>query len=197
VQRHPTFPSAACTSLDDDDRALVERFRDGDRDAFTELVVRHQRSIYNAAFWITKRPEDARDAAQTTFLKAAERIDDYDPQYKFFSWLYRIAVNEALNQVRRAGHEEALDDDVEPAAPDGSDPARQFVERQRARRLHEAMMKLSTADRTVLTLRHFGEESYADIAEFLGIEEKTVKSRLFDARHRLRLLLGDLQETTT
>jgi RNA polymerase sigma-70 factor (ECF subfamily) len=192
VQRDPTFQPAACTSLDDDDRALVERFRDGDRQAFTELVVRHQRSIYNAAFWITKRPEDARDAAQTTFLKAAERIDDYDPQYKFFSWIYRIAVNEALNQVRRSGHEDALDDETVVAAPDGADPANQFAERQRAKRLHEAMMKLSTNDRTVLTLRHFGEQSYADIAQALGIEERTVKSRLFDARNRLRQLLGDL-----
>jgi RNA polymerase sigma-70 factor, ECF subfamily len=192
VHRDPTFSPAACTSPDDADRALVERFRGGDRDAFTGLVVRYQRAIYNAAFWISKRPEDARDAAQATFLKVAEQIDEYDPQYKFFSWIYRIAVNEALNQVRRQGRDDPLDDDTVVAAPDGTDPADRFAERQRAKRLHEAMLKLSTNDRTVLTMRHFGEQSYAEMADALGIEEKTVKSRLFDARNRLRQLLGDL-----
>ena len=197
VSKEPTFSDAACNSPDDEDRALVLRYRGGDREAFTELVVRYQRSIYNAAFWISKRPEDANDAAQTTFLKAAEHIDDYDPQYKFFSWIYRIAVNEALNQVRRRGHEEALDDEGELLAPDSGDPARQFVVRQRKLRLDEALMKLSTNDRTVITLRHFAELSYAEIADILGVEERTVKSRLFEARHRLRPLIGDLQEKAT
>ena len=151
--------------------------------------MRYQRPIFNAAFWITKRSEDAGDVAQTTFLKAAERIDDYDPRYRFFSWIYRIAVNEALNQVRDHGHEDPLDDESDLSAPDSSDPARQIDERQRAQHLHAALMKLSVNDRAVITLRHFAEESYADIAIALDIEEKTVKSRLFDARQRLRQLL--------
>jgi RNA polymerase sigma-70 factor (ECF subfamily) len=192
VQRDPTNLSPACTSQDDEDRRLVERYRGGERAAFTDLVVRYQRSIHNAAFWISKSAEDANDVAQTAFLKAAERIDDYDPRYKFFSWLYRIAVNEALNQVRRRHREEALDEEDELPAAASLDPAVQFVERQRARHLHEALMKLSINDRTVLTLRHFGEQSYADMALALDIDEKTVKSRLFDARQRLRQWLGDL-----
>jgi len=190
--RDPTIASTACTWSDDDDRILAERYRDGDRAAFTDLVVRYQRPIYNAAFWISKSVEDARDVAQTTFLRAAERIDDYDPRYKFFSWLYRIAVNEALNQLRRRDQEGPIDDDATLPGPDHLDPASQFDERQRAQRLHHALMNLSTNDRAVLTLRHFGEQSYAEMALALGIDEKTVKSRLFDARQRLRQRLGDL-----
>ena len=180
--------------MDEDDRTLVERFRRGDREAFGELVVRYQGPVYNAAFWVVRREEDARDICQTAFLKAAERIDDYDPGYKFFSWLYRIALNEALNLVRSRGREDALDESVELES-DAAGPEQQFAEAQRARRLRDALMKLSANDRIVVTLRHFSECSYSDIAEILGIEEKTVKSRLFEARQRLRALLGDLEGT--
>jgi RNA polymerase sigma-70 factor (ECF subfamily) len=190
----PTFPAAACTSADEDDRSLVQRFRRGERDAFAELVVRYQGPLYNAAFWVVRRAEDARDVCQTAFLKAAERIDDYDPAFKFFSWLYRIAINEALNLVRAHGREAELDDmaDVESDAP-GPDGRLYAV--QRANRLQAALMKLPANDRVVITLRHFAELSYAEIAEILEIEEKTVKSRLFEARQRLRSLLGDLEGT--
>ena len=64
-------------------------------------------------FRVTRRDEDAADVAQTAFLKAAERIDDYDPGYRFFSWIYRIAVNEALNLVRSRGRDEPLDDEFD------------------------------------------------------------------------------------
>ena len=79
----------------DADLALVERCRRGDWSAFSELVVRYQRPIYNAAFWVLRRPEDAKDITQIVFLKVAERLDDYDPKFKFFSWIYRIAINES------------------------------------------------------------------------------------------------------
>ncbi len=192
--RSPTFSAAGCTSVDEEDRALVERFRRGDREAFAELVVRYQGPVYNAAFWIVRRAEDASDVAQTAFLKAAERIDDYDPDYRFFSWLYRIALNEALNLVRDHGREEELDERIE-RADDGAGPEERLQSSQRSRRLQEALMKLSTRDRVVVSLRHFSELSYAEIAEVLEIDEKTVKSRLFEARQRLRLLLEDTEGT--
>jgi RNA polymerase sigma-70 factor (ECF subfamily) len=81
--------------MDNDvDQALVERYRKGDREAFTELMVRYQRPIYNAAFWILHSADDARDIAQSVFLKVAEHLDEFDSRHKFFSWIYRIAVNE-------------------------------------------------------------------------------------------------------
>jgi len=173
------------------DRVLLERFRAGDREAFAELVVRYQRPIYNAALWILRKPEDANDVAQTVFLRVAERLDEYDDRYRFFSWIYRIAVNESLNLLRRSGREEGLDEDAE--IPDGvAGPERRFEDDERARLLHRALKKMSVADRTVITLRHFSELSYREIADVLGIDEKTVKSRLFEARQRLRALLPEL-----
>ena len=171
----------------------MERFRLGDRAAFTELVVRYQGPVYNAAFWVLRRAEDASDVCQTAFLKAAERIDDYDPNFKFFSWLYRIALNESLNVLRSRGREDELDEPDESAAPESAGPEAQLQSKQQSRRLQDALMKLSANDRIVVTLRHFSECSYAEIAEILEIEEKTVKSRLFEARQRLRTLLGDLE----
>jgi RNA polymerase sigma-70 factor (ECF subfamily) len=188
----PTFPAAACISEADDDRALVQRYRQGDAKAFTELVVRYQRPIYNAAFWVLRSAEDASDITQIVFMKVAEGIDDYDPRFKFFSWIYRIAVNEALNLQRRHGREEPLDDDFDAPDTDTPNPEQQLDQAQRARRLEQAMLNLSVSDRVVLALRHFSECSYEDMAQVLMIDEKTVKSRLFDARRRLRGQLGDL-----
>jgi RNA polymerase sigma-70 factor (ECF subfamily) len=177
---------------DDDDRALLTRFRAGDREAFEALVVRYQRPIYNAALAILRRPEDASDVTQTVFLKIVERGEDYDPQYKLFSWLYRIAVNESLDLLRRGKRETALDDDLDIPDLDGQGPEALLTQVQTSADIHRRIMSMSINDRVVLTLRHFSECSYEDIGEILDLDQKTVKSRLFEARRRLRGLLGHL-----
>ena len=176
----------------DPDLALVERCRNGDWTAFTELVVRYQRPIYNAAFWGLRKPEDASDIAQIVFLKVAERLDEYDPRFKFFSWIYRIAVNESLNLLRRNGREEALDSEIDLPTSENADPERQASAAEVSRRIRSALMKMTPNDRVVLTLRHFSECSYEEIGQILDLDPKTVKSRLFEARQRLRELLSDL-----
>jgi RNA polymerase sigma-70 factor (ECF subfamily) len=176
----------------DPDLALVERCRNGDWAAFTELVVRYQRPVYNAALWVLRKPEDANDIAQIVFLKVAEHLDEYDPQYKFFSWIYRIAVNESLNLLRRNGREEALDEEIDLPGSESAEPERQASAAQVASRIRSALMKMSPNDRVVLTLRHFSECSYEEIGQILDLDPKTVKSRLFEARQRLRELLSDL-----
>lgn len=178
----------------DTDQALVERYLKGDRDAFAELVIRYQRPIYNAAFWVVRKAEDANDVTQNVFLKVAERLDEYDPQYKFFSWIYRIAVNESINLLRRARREEALDDQIDMPASESSNPEWKADEAQLSRRIQSALMRMATNDRVVLTLRHFSECSYQEIGQILDLDEKMVKSRLFEARQRLRHLLKDLRQ---
>jgi RNA polymerase sigma-70 factor (ECF subfamily) len=176
----------------DPDLALVERCRNGDWGAFTELVVRYQRPVYNAALWVLRKPEDANDVAQIVFLKVAEHLDEYDPRFKFFSWIYRIAVNESLNLLRRNGREEALDEEIDLPGSESAEPERQASAAQVAARIRSALMKMSPNDRVVLTLRHFSECSYEEIGQILDLDPKTVKSRLFEARQRLRELLTDL-----
>ena len=152
---------------------------------FEAFVREFEDMVYATAVRLVGNPSDAEDVAQTVFLKVVEQLDDYDPRYRFFSWIYRIAVNESLNLLRRNGHEEALDDDVEFADRESANPEWQFDAKERAERVRKALFEVSTNDRTVLMLRHFGELSYDEIAHVLDIDSKTVKSRLFDARHRL------------
>jgi RNA polymerase sigma-70 factor (ECF subfamily) len=178
---------------DDSDQALVERWRTGDREAFAALVIRYQRPIYNAALWIVRKAEDASDITQTVFLRVAQRLDEYDARYKFFSWIYRIAVNESLNLLRRNGREEALDDEVDLQGPVSDDPERRAEAAQLSASIRSALMRMSTNDRTVLVLRHFSECSYQEIGHILDLDEKTVKSRLYEARQHLRDMLKDLR----
>jgi RNA polymerase sigma-70 factor (ECF subfamily) len=178
---------------DEDDGALLARYRKGDQQAFAELVVRYQRPLYNAALWIVRKPEDASDVTQIVFLRVAERLDEYDPKHKFFSWIYRIAVNESLNHLRRSGREDELDDETDFAANEAADPAWQIVQAEQSRRIQAAMRKLKANDRMVLMLRHFSELGYEEIADILAVDVKTVKSRLYEARQRLRGLLQDLR----
>jgi RNA polymerase sigma-70 factor, ECF subfamily len=181
----------------DHEQALVEGWRNGDRKAFAELVERYQRPVYNAAYRVLGNAEDAADTAQVVFLKVAQHLDEYDPRFKFFSWLYRIAVNESLNLLRRNGREEPLEDETELPDGQGANPEWQLGEAQLSRQVQAALMRMKTDDRVVLTLRHFSECSYKEIGEILALDEKTVKSRLFEARSRLGVLLKDLKADRT
>lgn len=178
----------------DHDQALVEGCRNGDRAAFAALVVRYQQPIYNAAYRVLGNAEDAADISQAVFLKVAERLEEYDPRFKFFSWLYRIAINESLNLLRRNGREEPLDEEIDIPGADSANPEWQLGEAQVSRRVQGALMRMRAEDRVMIALRHFSECSYREIAAILELDERTVKSRLYEARSRLRGLLQDLQE---
>src|SRR5215472_2674158 len=84
---------------EEDDSALVLRCREGDRDAFERLVIRYQKPVFHVALRLLRTRQDALDVAQTTFLKAFEHLGDYDPAFRFYSWIYRIAINESLNAL--------------------------------------------------------------------------------------------------
>ena len=170
----------------DEDQALVRRFLDGDKDAFAELVVRYQRPLYNAAYRVTGNAEDASDVVQSVFLRVSERLDEYNGNFKFFSWIYRIAVNESLNLLRRNSRQGRLDDEIERPASEQTEPEWRLNEVQQSDRIQRALMSLKVDSRVVLTLRHFSECSYREIGRILDLDEKTVKSRLFDARQQLR-----------
>lgn len=178
----------------DHDQVLVEGCRNGDRAAFAALVVRYQQPIYNAAYRVLGNAEDAADIAQAVFLKVAEKLEEYDPRFKFFSWLYRIAINESLNLLRRNGREEPLDEEMDIPGADSANPEWQLGEAQVSRRVQGALMRMRAEDRVMIALRHFSECSYREIAAILELDERTVKSRLYEARSRLRGLLQDLQE---
>ena len=169
-----------------DDNALVQGCLGGDEHAFEILVVRYQGPIYNAVLRMVRDRDDASDLTQNAFLKAYQQLSRFDPQYKFFSWLYRIAINESLNFVKRSSRQEPLDGD---GVAEDADPERSMVAAEIGRHVQDALMKVTPDYRAVLILRHFHDCSYEDMAAILGIPEKTVKSRLFSARRQLKELL--------
>jgi RNA polymerase sigma-70 factor (ECF subfamily) len=168
---------------EEDDATLVRRCREGDRTAFEQLVVRYQKPVFNAALRLLRDPEDARDVAQTTFLKVYEHLGDYNPSFKFYSWIYRIAINESLNALGSRKPCEGFNGEEADAAPG---PERQLEGQQTGRAIEEALMRITPELRTVIVLRHFMHLSYQDMGEILLLPEKTVKSRLYSARQLLR-----------
>ena len=174
-------------SLDSEDLDLVRQTLAGRADAFGVLVSRYQKVMYTVALRMLGNTADAQDATQEAFIKAYQRLASFDSHYRFYSWMYRILVNECLNVNRAHRPEETLED----GAGEGGTPFDTTLESERSEQIQMALLRLTPEYRTVVVLRHFAGQSYSEIAEALAIPEKTVKSRLYSARQRLgELLLG-------
>ena len=171
----------------DDDNVWVARCLRGDAGAFEPLVRRYQRVLFSVAHRMLGNYEDALDATQNAFVRAYEGLDGYDPNRRFFSWIYRIVVNECLNARRGQRPTEPLTEQIEADAADG--PLENVAAMERSASIEAALVRLSEDHRLVVVLRHFADLSYSEMSEALGVPEKTVKSRLFEARHRLGELL--------
>lgn len=172
-----------------DDEALVQRCLSGDTEAFGELVSRYERPLFNVALRMLRDREEARDATQNAFVKAWQHLDQFDRNRRFFSWLYRIAVNESLNRATRRRKAEPLDENLVDRT--GS-PAEKAERSEQALLVERAVEQLSDAYREVIVLRHWLDLSYDEIAEALHVPAKTVKSRLFSARTRLGEILSTM-----
>lgn len=162
---------------------LVAHAQAGDREAFGELVLRHQNGVIDVIYRMCGDPHLAQDAAQTAFLHAWQRLDQFRPQATFRSWLYRIGINAALDMLRRQKVQVAIDDlplaDSREALPDR-------IERsERASTVRKAVLALPEASRVVLVLKEYQGLAYREIAESLEIPLGTVMSRLNYARKSL------------
>jgi RNA polymerase sigma-70 factor, ECF subfamily len=164
-------------------------------EAFDELVTGHQFAMYNTVLRIVGETNDARDVTQAGFIKAWENLHTYKPEHRFFSWLYRIMVNEALNSVRskRVHYELRLVDDAIEAG-ESDEPDRELINAERNASLAKAIGRLSPDYRAVIVMRHFEDLSYHEMADILDIDEKTVKSRLYSARIKLRECLAGVKK---
>ncbi|TMQ60232.1 MAG: sigma-70 family RNA polymerase sigma factor [Candidatus Eisenbacteria bacterium] len=171
--------------VEHEEDGLLDRCLAGDGGAYGQLIDRYQRALFNVSLRMVGNREDARDITQTVFLKAYENLGKFDRRHRFFSWVYRIMINESLNHLSRARRTEPLDETMASGqrGPD-EDCARH--------RLHDsiqsALMDLSPDYRQVVVLRHFAQLSYHEMSSVLDVPEKTVKSRL----HTARQLLGGI-----
>jgi len=175
-------------SQDAADLASVRQCLDGDGAGFAPIVDRYQRVLFTVALRMLGDEEEANDAAQTAFIKAYQKLATFDPERRFFSWIYRILVNECLNQRRERRPFEPVSPEL---AVEDSSPADRFEAEERRKRVQAAIVALPIEYREVVVLRHFAELSYDEISETLGVSAAIVKSRLHIARRRLsHMLLG-------
>lgn len=172
----------------DRDHELINRCRQGDRVALGQLVKEYERPIFNAAYRVLGKPDDAADVTQVVFLKVFERLDQYNPKFKFFSWIYRIAINEAINHRNRTRNEQTLEEEQFVSV---ENPESSLNSEQLADFVQDGLMELQEDYRVVVVLRHFSDLSYQDISDVLHIPEKTVKSRLYSARQIMKTYLAD------
>ena len=178
------------------DVALVSRVRGGDVSAYDTLVRKYDRQIFRIAQHITQNREDAEDVMQDAFLKAYEKLDQFQGNSKFYTWLVRIAVNESLMRLRkrRTGKMVSIDEDIE--TEEGSvprdladwapDPEQNYSQSELAEILRKTIQGLPPGFRTVFTLRDVENLSTEETAEALGLSVPAVKSRLLRARLQLR-----------
>lgn len=168
---------------DEMDRLCVERCLAGETNAFEGILDRYERPVYNAIVRMGADREEARDLCQQVFVKAYQRLDSYDPAYKFFSWLYRVAINETINAMKARRTWEPLD--VKTAAAEAN-PEEEFAAHEE---LQRALVELDLKYRLAIIVRHFLQLSYEEAADVLSVPVKTVKSRLFTGRQLLREIL--------
>ena len=186
-----------------DDRAVVARILEGDRDRFSDLVKRYEKRVINYVYRITHRYEDAHDLAQEIFVKVFLALDRYDPKYQFSTWLFRIAQNSAIDALRKKSISEVpifRPTDEEPTgkerefADDGISPYRALKNKQLASAIDLAVEKLPTDYRELIQLRHFAALSYEEIATMKKLPLGTVKNKLFRARNLLKDALDSFVE---
>jgi RNA polymerase sigma-70 factor (ECF subfamily) len=198
MNKSPGFSMSAMSSpiQIDDEAAVVAQARTGDAKAFNELLRRYERKIFRLALHITQNREDAEDVLQETFLKAYEHLDQFQGQSKFYTWIVRIAVNQALMKLRKRKSDRSvsLDDTIdtgedtvarEIAAWD-ENPEQQYGREELNRILTSAVDGLTPIYRAVFVLRDVDGLSTEETAEALELSVPAVKSRLLRARLQLR-----------
>lgn len=186
-----------------DDQALVRYAKQGDTQAFEELVARHRDKIYARAWSMMRNEDEALDLSQEAWVKAWQRLDQFQGDSSFATWLTRITINLCLDRIRRQKRQRAesieeMDEEsggVERQMPVVTVNPTERLERGELReRIEKALDQLSEAHRTVLVLHEFEDMEYKNIAKTVGCSIGTVMSRLFYARRKMASLLADLKK---
>jgi RNA polymerase sigma-70 factor (ECF subfamily) len=183
---HQLFHFSFVVMIEPNDATLVAQCLQGDIKAFEAIIDKYQKPVYNVALRIINDRDDAQDAAQMVFIKLYEKLASFDPQRKFFSWLYRMAVNESINLLNQKKRFVGLD---ERFVASDKTPEESFAEDEMTQQIETALMHLEPEQRALIVLKHFQNLAYEEIAYIMDISEKTVKSRLYSTRQILKNIL--------
>ncbi len=190
-----------------EEQALVRKAQAGDRLAFEDLVRRYDRDVLRLALNLVHRPEDARDIYQESFLKVYRNLHRFRFECSFYTWLYRIVTNVALDHLRRrTSHREdqapVLEDgegstrdffDRQPELSAGANPEKQLLGQELGKHIEEAMQRLSPRERMVFEMKHYQGLRLRAIGDLLGTSEETAKNSLFRATRKLRACLDSVR----
>ena len=193
-------------SDDDDERALVDRARGGDDAAFRTLFERYHRRAYGLALGVVKSPDDAMDVVQDAFIKAHRSLPRFEGTSSFYTWLYRIVMNLAIDHLRRGKRSKNVDwadvnerDAQDAAGDDGllpkildENPGKVLVRKEMRAHLEDALATLSDNHRAVLVMRELDGLSYEEMAQAMKCSKGTIMSRLFHARKNMQRRLVEL-----
>lgn len=193
-------PNLSAKALQDIE--LVEKARQGNQQAYAQLLGSYRDAIYFMLLKMVNNPSDAEDLTIEAFGKAFKNIDQYTPNYAFSTWLFKIATNNCIDFIRkkRGSHlslDQTIDDEdgISPSSilqSDHPDPEANMINQQKIMRLREVVLRLKPRYRNLIELRYFKEYSYEEISEELDLPIGTVKAQLFRARE---LLLNILNRT--
>lgn len=176
---------------------LIDLAVQGDRRAFSALVEINQERLFASMIQVTGSPDEAEEVVQEAFIRAFIKLDTFQRNSQFFTWLYRIAFNSALTRKRRNRVRVSLDHWRESNGLEVTDPAdavdEPMLRQERVNLVREAIQMLSDDHRAILVLREMQERSYEDIAEILEISIGTVRSRLSRARNQLKVTLESME----
>jgi RNA polymerase sigma-70 factor, ECF subfamily len=184
------------------DTAAVALAREGDSDAFRDLVERHSRAVYRLAHRMTGNPQDAEDVVQETFLKAYRQLGRFESRANFGTWLHRIAVNCSIDLIRSRKHQETSHDATDLDLLDTSDdqrvdpsPERLMLSTEVQEKVGRAMEGLTHMERAAFVLRHFEGQSIEEIGSALGLKANAAKHSIFRAVRKMRLALEPFIES--
>jgi RNA polymerase sigma-70 factor (ECF subfamily) len=185
-----------------DDRELVAAAQRGDRDAFRTLFERYHRRAYALALGVVRHPDDALDVVQDAFIKAHRYLDKFEGNASFYTWLYRIVMNLAIDHIRKHRKVKPVELDETRIDPDegdpllprilGGNPGQALMDKQIRGRIDQALDQLSENHRAVLVMRELEGLSYEDMAQAMNCSKGTIMSRLFHARRNMQKRLLDL-----
>jgi RNA polymerase sigma-70 factor, ECF subfamily len=183
--------NAVPSTIEQDEAQLVAASKQGNQDAFAQLVQQHQRRVFNLVFRMLQEYEEANEVTQETFLAAWQGLPSFRGDARFSTWLYRIAYNCALKQLEQRRRDRALQVDLraEHVVADRDQEERVDAEleaRARQTAVHEQLSMLPAKYRIVLVLRHLQEKTYEEMAEILTLPVGTIKTHLFRARNLLK-----------
>jgi len=189
------------------DRELVARAKAGDPEAFRELFDRYNRRAYSLAYGMLRNADDALDVVQEGFIKAHRYLDKFEGNSSFYTWLYRIVSNLAIDHIRKAKRarnvdfDGALDQRAADAADDtslsptllGSNPQKALARREIREQIDDALGQLSDNHRAVLVMRELEGMTYEEMAQAMDCSKGTIMSRLFHARKNMQKLLLEMR----